>query len=213
MAELSLLQRGRPSLTTTLLTIPSCSGCVFAKYPCKEYLKIQSQLFPWQMNFLHLTCPGWESAWDSAFSNHSFLPPFWVGTADVKKKEIWGKQSGDSGRGIITDLVQCFVLDGVNGQRVLKKSEHSVFVEFCWYFLLFESAENSLILLLLFPLRLYSKVTGQNAVPNYCRSPLPISTDHSMLPDITGVKLCSIRPICSEYILSQTHWFSFGLCL
>lgn len=92
-----------------------------------------------------------------------------------------------------------------------KKSEHSVFVEFCWYFLLFESAENSLILLLLFPLRLYSKVTGQNAVPDYCRSPLPISTDHSMLPDITGVKLCSIRPIRSEYPFPDPLVFIWSL--
>ena len=73
------------------------------------------------------------------------------------------------------------------------------FCRVCWYFLLCESAENSLVLLLHFLFRLYSKVTGQNAVPAYCRSPLPISTGHSMLPDITGLKLSSIRSICSEY--------------
>ncbi|PKU34368.1 hypothetical protein llap_15328 [Limosa lapponica baueri] len=42
---------------------------------------------------------------------------------------------------------------------------------------------------------LYSKAPGQNAIPNYCRSPLPISTGHSMLPDITGLKLPSIHRI------------------
>ncbi|OPJ73665.1 hypothetical protein AV530_005975 [Patagioenas fasciata monilis] len=42
---------------------------------------------------------------------------------------------------------------------------------------------------------LYSKVTRQNAIPDYCRSPLPISTGHSMLPDSTGLKLQSINPL------------------
>lgn len=73
------------------------------------------------------------------------------------------------------------------------------FCRVCCYFLLCESSENSLILVLHFPLRLYSKVTGQNAAPDSCKSPLPISTDHSMLPDITGSKLCSNHPKCGEY--------------
>lgn len=85
------------------------------------------------------------------------------------------------------------------------------FCRVCWYFILCESDENSLILLLHFPLRLYSKVTGRNAIPNYCRSPLPISIGHSMLPDITGLKLWSIHPICSEYPFPAPLFFIWSL--
>lgn len=67
-----------------------------------------------------------------------------------------------------------------------------------WYFLLSESDENSLVLLLHCLFRLHSKVTGQNAVPSQYRSPLPVPAGLSLLPDTTGLKLLSIL-IHSEY--------------
>lgn len=81
----------------------------------------------------------------------------------------------------------------------------------CWYFLWCESAENSLSILLHFLFRLYSKVTRQNAIPDYCRSPLPISAGHSMLPDITGLKLQAIHPLCSEYPFPTPWVFIWSL--
>lgn len=82
--------------------------------------------------------------------------------------------------------------------RVAEGGRTHCFCGVGWYFLLCESDENSLVLLLHCLFRLHSKVTQQNAIPNHYRSPLPVAAGLSLLPDATGLKFLSIL-LCSKY--------------